>query len=308
VVGTTLVEIRAHIEALASDDGEYYVVCGRTGDRPVPVAGKRFDGRATARSAARATEQYRTALRRYDPQLPCYDPIVCQDTDEAVPTARAQRRAPATAGREREATRATPDAASRPPEGRRRVEFCHRVSAALFETLAEEGYDDAETAVMDAYFDLAETVADPDELCLCLLESMAGELGRRLTPAEQADALAGAATRLPPPDPTRRPIEGTLSGLEDCGLLGRYTRSPGSVRLADGTRSVVVRLSGYALSPRDGSLPVLPITLELHRHRPDRPPSSLRVADVDEGWRITLVTTSDPEPSGLVNAPIAPEV
>jgi hypothetical protein len=32
MVGMTLVGIREHIEALASDDGEYYIARGRTGD------------------------------------------------------------------------------------------------------------------------------------------------------------------------------------------------------------------------------------------------------------------------------------
>jgi len=57
MIGTTLVDIRDHIEALAGADGEYYVACGRTGDRPVPISGLRFEGRATAQSAARAAEQ-----------------------------------------------------------------------------------------------------------------------------------------------------------------------------------------------------------------------------------------------------------
>ena len=83
MVGPTLVDIREHVETLASDDGDYYIVCGRTGDRPVPAAGLRFDERGTARSAARATEQYRAALRRYDPKVPRYDVIVCQRYERA---------------------------------------------------------------------------------------------------------------------------------------------------------------------------------------------------------------------------------
>ena len=38
MIGTTLTEIRDHIESLASDDGEYYLVCARYGDRPVPAS------------------------------------------------------------------------------------------------------------------------------------------------------------------------------------------------------------------------------------------------------------------------------
>src|SRR6056297_3609057 len=91
MLGTSLGEIRDHVEALASDGGTYYVVCGRTGERPVPTAGLRFEERATARNAARAAEQYRTALRRYDPRLPCHDLIVCQDVPQVAGTAELER-------------------------------------------------------------------------------------------------------------------------------------------------------------------------------------------------------------------------
>jgi hypothetical protein len=306
MVGTTLVELRDHIEALASADGEYYVVCGRTGDRPVPISGLRFAERATARNAARAGEQYRTALRRYDPQVPYYDLIVCQNAGRAHSAQRAQERT----------QEAYPQTLSEPvldkvatnPEHRRLVEFCHSVAAAVFETLSEDGYTAAETAVMDAYFDLAEAVADSDNLCLCLLESMAQELDQRLSPPEQAEVLAEAATRLTPTDPSDRPVSMTLSVLEERGLLGSYTQSPWSVDFDGGTRSVVVRLSEYALAPRNGRLPVLPIVLELYRHQPDWLPSSLRAVDGDDGWRITLVMAREAESRGLVSAPISPEV
>jgi hypothetical protein len=308
MVGTTLAEIKTHIETLAAEGGEYFVRCGRTGDRPVPISGLRFDGRTSARSAARAAEQYRTALRRYDPQVPYYDLIVCQHAD---PPVRDPGECPQP-GSQKE----TRQALSEPvvverrsdPERRRLVEFCHSAAAAVFETLSDDGYDGVESAVMDAYFDLAETIPDPDDLCLCLLESMALELDDRLSPAEQAEVLAGAATRLPPTEAATRPVSATLSSLEERGLLGGYTRSPWSVELDDGTRSTVVRLSEYALVPRDGRLPVLPIVLEVYRQQPDWLPSSTRVVDVDDGWRLTLVLARDIEPSGLASAPIEPEV
>jgi hypothetical protein len=309
MVGTTLVEIREHVEALAAADGEFLVRCGRTGDRPVPVSGLRFEGRATARNAVRAARQYRTALRRYDPRVPYCDLIVCQ-AGPVVPGSGPEACSPS--GSRRATARALSEPVAshgRDDPGRGRlVEFCHTVAAAVLETLSEDGFRAVETAVMDAYFDLAETVGDPDDLCLCLLESMAGELDERLGPAEQAALLAGAATRLPPREATDSPVSTALSLLEAHGLLGGYTQSPWSVELAGGTRSVVVRLSEYALAPRDGRLPVLPIVLEVYRHRPDRPPSSLRVVDVDDGWRITLVLATDAEPSGLASAPIDPEV
>lgn len=76
---SSLAELRTRVEALASERGEYYLRCCRLGDRPVPAAGLRFESRPAARVAARATEQYRTVLRRYDPTLPRYDVVVCQE-------------------------------------------------------------------------------------------------------------------------------------------------------------------------------------------------------------------------------------
>jgi len=79
MVATPLTDIRAYIESLASESGEYYLVCARTGDRPVPTAGYRFDSREQAHAGARATEQYRAVLRRYDGKVTCHDVIVCQE-------------------------------------------------------------------------------------------------------------------------------------------------------------------------------------------------------------------------------------
>ncbi len=302
MVGVTLAEIRRHVESLACDDGTYYVVCGRTGDRPVPAAGKRFASRATARSAARATEQYRTALRRYDPQSPYYDLIVCQTTGATTPAARSERR-PSGAAADTLSDPVLRDA--NPGPGRRRlVEFCHSVAAAVFEALSDAGHDAVETAVMDAYFDLAESVVDPDDLCLCLLESMAETLDARLTPVELADLLADAATRIAPAEADDDPVSATFAHLVERGLLGEFTLSPWSVDLDGGTRSVAVRISDYALSPRRGRLPVLPIVFDLCRRRPEWPLSSLRVVDADDAWRITLVLAREAEPETPASVPI----
>jgi hypothetical protein len=300
MIGTTLVELRTHIDALASADGDYHVVCGRTGDRPVPVAGKRFDKRATARSAARAAEQYRTALRRYDPRVPRYDPIVCQDTGPLWTTDRTQQ-----SGESHQRSLSEPvlDGGAPTADRRDRVEFCHRAAGAVFETLSEGGYSSVESAVVDAYLELAEALTDPDDLCLRLLESVATEFGRQLTPADQSGILAGAASRLPATDSADQPVSAALSTLERRGLLGSYVRSPWSTDLAGGTRSVVARLSGYALSPRQDRLPVLPLALELYRHDPGWRPVSMDAVDVDDGWRLTLVLARDTEPSGLASAP-----
>jgi hypothetical protein len=298
MVGMTLVEIREHVEALATDDGDYYVVCGRTGDRPVPAAGHRFEGRATARSAARATEQYRSALRRYDPRVPYYDLIVCQDARPVSPADQPPRE-----GAYQSLSEPVLRAASPQPERRELGEFCHRVAAAVFEALSGDGYGSVETAVMDAYFELAETVAGPNALCLCLLESIAGELDARLRPTDQADVVTSAAARLGA-DPAAEPLAATLARLENRGLIRGYTRSPWAGDHGGGPRSAVVRLSEYALSPRRGRLPVLPIVLDLARRQPAPLPSSLHAVERDGGWEVTLVRAGEGEPSGLASAPI----
>ncbi|MEF8856053.1 MAG: hypothetical protein V5A16_01385 [Haloplanus sp.] len=312
MVGSTLVGLRGRIEALASAEGAYYLVCARTGHRPVPTAGLRFDDREAARSAAHAVERYRATLRRYDPRVPYHDVIVSQDDAElaATPGTDDGRQGGGEDGEEipdsSDWTLSDPilDDALVGSSNRGLVEFCHRVAAAVFETLSEDGHDAAERAVMNAYADLAETVGDPDDLCLCLLESMATALDARLSPAELADVLADAAARLTHLDPDDGPLSATLCSLQGCGLIGDYRQSPRSADLDGDTRTVDVRLSDYALSPRQGRLPVLPIVIGLYRRQPDPPLSSLRVADIEGGWRITLALSTDAEPNGLVSAPI----
>jgi len=305
MVGPTLIDIREHIEALGTEDGQYYLRCGRTGDRPVPAAGSRFPDRATARAAARATEQYRSALRRYDPQVPYYDLIVCEEPPQD--TTAAHVREPETDSPQNSLTEPILTD-STTPERRDLVEFCHRVAGAVFETLTEAGYDGVESGVMDAYFQHAETVGDPDELCLCLLESMASELHERLSPADQSEVLTDAATRLESPSDDDGPLDATLATLEQRGLIKSYTRSPYSVDLDAGAGAVVVQISGYALSAHEERLPVLPLTLELCRHHTERLPQSLQVTAVDGGWQLTLGLADMGDKNGLVSAPIDGEV
>ncbi|WP_089769514.1 DUF7552 domain-containing protein [Halobellus clavatus] len=64
---------------LATDAGEYTVVCARTGVQPVPVVGHRFPDRETAERAARAAEEYRAARRRDDHRLRRHDLIATDD-------------------------------------------------------------------------------------------------------------------------------------------------------------------------------------------------------------------------------------
>ena len=305
MVGPTLIDIREHIDGLGTKGGQYYVRCGRTGDRPVPAAGTRFPDRATARAAARATEQYRSALRRYDPQVPYYDLIVCEEPP--MGSTKGHRYDSMT---ERdEYTLSEPVITKTPTPGHSDlVEFCHRVAGAVFETLSESGYDDIETAVMDAYFELAENVGGPDELCLCLLKSITAELHERLSPADQAEVLTDAAARLKPPTDETNPLDATLDTLEQRGVIESYTGSPDSVDLDTGAEAVVVQISGYALSAQNDRLPVLPVTLELCRHHTDHPPQSIQVTTGDGGWQLMFGLADTGDQNGIVSAPIDGEV
>lgn len=309
MIGTTLDDIRSHIETLASDSGEYHLVCARYGDRPIPAAGLRFESRAIARAAARATEQYRAALRGYDPRVPCYDIIVCQEYDRQPHYDHFGGSDTCCSNDERwTLTEPVVTRSHRNTDRRRLVEFCHRIAAVVFEALSDGGYHGVETAIMDRYFELAEQLTDPDEFCLCLLESMAEALSQQLPPNEQAAVLARAAHRFDPSPEADEPVSAAFAELQEYGLVSRFTCSPWSAALDDWSRSVVVRCSGYALSPRDGCLPVLPITVDLFRHGLERPPTRTEVESIDDGWQLTLELGRGGEPNGLTRTPIPTEL
>ncbi|ELZ44506.1 hypothetical protein C464_13455 [Halorubrum coriense DSM 10284] len=345
MIGTTLLDIADHIESLATADGEFSLVCARYGDRPVPAAGLRFDSRETARAAARATEQYRDALRRYDPELPFYDVVVRQEfadppprsTDrdtgsplfvpaasDSPPDELTERVVDDAARRSRgvgDAERTdVVESGGRSGRGRRRdrVEFCHATAAATFEALSAAGHDRAEAAVMDAYFSHAERIADPDRLCLCLLEAMAAALDRHLDPATQAAVLSDAADRLPAPReaPAADPVTAAFDCLAAVGLADGYERADEAEAESDPGGSAAgdaaVRVRGYALSPTDGRVPTLPVALELCRRDPRG-----RIAGVallpdggDPGgpdWRFRIVADAPAADGGPASAPIPSE-
>jgi len=304
-VGVTLVGIRERIEELAATDGAYYVVCGRTGHRPVPVADKRFGDRASARRAVSAATEYRAALRRYDPEVPHYDLIVCQARDRRATEPGHDCSGPAGAQRSLSAPIVTGTAGSEPTGRDRLVERCHRVAAATFESLSDCGHREVERATMERYTELAEALPTPDGLCLCLLESMAGTLADRLDGAEQAAVLTQAAERLGPRDGGGDPVTATFAGLVDCDVVGEFS-PPERADRAEATVPDVatVRFSEYALSPREGRLPVLPIVVDLVRRLPGRVPTRVRVDTVGDGWRLELAFEGSNDPEGLLNAPI----
>ena len=303
-VGVTLVGIRGRIEEFADEDGAYYVVCGRTGHRPVPVADKRFRDRAAARRAANAATEYRAALRRDDPKVPHYDIIVCQARERPTTEPGHACPRPTDARRSLSYPVVTGTNGDRDGGRDRLVERCHRVAAATFESLSDCGHRAVERATMERYTELAEALPTPDGLCLCLLESMAVTLSERLDGAEQAAVLARAADRLGPHDDTEDPVSEAFAGLLECGVVGGFTPTRSTGASGAPPNAAGVRFSEYALSPRDGRLPVLPIVVDLFRRSPDRPPRRVRVEPVGEGWRIEVGFGERDDPKGLLNAPI----
>lgn len=309
-MGTTLLDIRDHIEDLSTAEGRYYLRCARTGDRPVPAVGARFPDRSTAGDAARATAQYRSTLRQYDPQLPYYDVVVCEDTGPMV-----SPREVCHCGSKPEWDLSAPvlERDGWEPDRNELIEFCHRVAAAVFETLSATVDDAVEMAVMDTYFAHAERIESRDELCLCLLESMASEIDARLDPEEQATLLETAASRLEsgglddPATDSGDPIEETFDELRRRGLVGDYRCRPTVLDRREASRTTVVECSGYALRVREKRLAVLPVVLECYRRNPSWPPSTIEVEPTDGGWRMTVEQSADAAPNGLVTAPVTCE-
>lgn len=297
-VGVTLVEIRERIEELARDGGAYYVVCGRTGHQPQPVADERFGDRSAARRAASAATEYRAALRRYDPKVPHHDLVVCQSDDG--PTREPGHACPGPEGAQRSLSYPVVTGAAGGAGRDRLVERCHRVAAATFESLSDCGFRAAERATMERYAGLAEALPTPDGLCVCLLESMAVTLSERLDGAAQATVLARAAERLGPRHGDEEPVAAAFADLRDCGVVGDFT--PPESEAEAGTAGI--RFSEYALSPRDGRLPVLPIVVGLFGRLPARPPRRVWVEPVAKGWRLEAAFGERDDPDGLLNAPI----
>lgn len=297
MVGTTLREIRHSIERLASDDGEYSVVCARSGEQPVPVAGRRFATRPDAADAARATEQYRAALRRYDPQLPFYDPIVRQTRAGAEGHTRNES-AHSTADREK---RQSVDRAQATPTDGPLIGFCHDVSGAVFEALSSRDHERVERAIMDTYLAAAEATTDRNALCLVLLETIAAELDRHLAAAERTRLLQAAAANLSPVDPADDPVATSLAYLDSLSLIGAYGVTRESVDTT-GEDVWTVTLRGYAIDGDDRRFPTLPIGIDVLR-RTAPATESLGVSEVtalgDGDWQFVL-TTDERTSGGLV--------
>ncbi|MFB6250161.1 MAG: hypothetical protein ABEI27_00490 [Halobellus sp.] len=278
MVGSTLLDIRRHIDALAAPRGPYAVVCGRTGAEPSPVTGLRFDDRDTAAEAAEAAAEYRATLRQYDPQVPFYEPLV----HDVASASRGD---------------VVEDLAD---ERVRYLSFCHDVAGAAFEALSAAGLREVESAAMETYLTLAEVVTDPDDFCLTMLWSVTNELACRTNRSGQAAVIASVASalRCPDADPKDRPaagIEAALEHLERVGFLDAHAIEP-----AVDESGWQVRLDGHALAERTGRLPTLPISVALAQQLPA---TSLQLTAAtalgDNTWRLRV--NPDCVPGGLAS-------
>jgi len=282
MVGDTLGEIRARIESLANEEGDYCVVCGRTGVRPVPVSGERFPDREAAEQAAQAATAYRSVLRRWDPRAPCYDFIACEVPEGLGVGADHQ---PVTAGR--------PDASL--------TGFCHDVAAAVFEALTSRGFADAESAIMDSYCESADAIDDPDDLCLHLLSTLAVEVDARLTADEQTEVLRAAADEFRGPGTGGDPLAGTFDRLQTVTLIGDYTIET-TQEWAVGRQSWTVTVEDYALGRTANAMPTLPIAIDLLRRLPR---AQVTLSDgrlLDSGtWQFELTAAETGESAGLAS-------
>ena len=305
MVGGTLLDIRAEIRSLACPDGEYEVVCGRSGIAPSAVSGLTFPDRTTASDAAELASKYRDALRRYDPSLPFDDPLVHEVSPPPIPPL------------------------AMPPDDRetRFSLFCHDVSGAVFESLSALGHREVESAAMETYLTLAEVVDDESDFCLTMVWSLLSEMDVRLSVAEQTAVVERAADQFAPIQ-TPDPVGATLRYLDSVDFLDDYSARPLSdeqrsegaddgddARTSENTDASEtdsghpyweLTFGEYALAERTGRIPTLPIAVDLLRRTPAR---SVRFVDgealAESRWRLRVRISETDTPDGLVSVDVA---
>ena len=98
--------LHQRIEDLTDPDGEYAVVCPRSGKRPVPVRGKSFPSPDVVGEAVDLVVEYRRLLREVDPHLESIPIVACEETAAPLAlTAADERQATERESRERDPTR-----------------------------------------------------------------------------------------------------------------------------------------------------------------------------------------------------------
>jgi hypothetical protein len=298
MIGTTLSDLRRHIESLAKPGGAYRLCCARTGDQRVPVDGLAFEGRETARAAIRCAAQYRAALRRYDPQVPVCDLIAVKCPGLST---HARRTLPA----ESACADPGPGEGGGCLPGGSTIGFCHSVAGVVFEAIADSPHAVLQDAIMDEYFEAAESVDGANELCLQLLRSIAVELAERLDAEETLRVLRAAGERMSTesgPD-ADDPVESILGRLRSVGMLRSYSVSAPTVDIDESARRWQVELDGYVLADdADDRLVTLPVVIALFERASVRAVAITDAARTAAGtWRLTMETNPECASLGLTS-------
>ncbi|KAB1196717.1 MULTISPECIES: hypothetical protein [Haloferax] len=306
MVGGTLRDIRAEIQSLSCPDGDYEVVCGRSGIAPSAVAGLAFPDRLAAGEAADLAGTYRATLRRYDPSIPFDDPLVHEVSPTPIP----------------------PLATTPEDKHTRYTLFCHDIAGAVFESLSALGHREVESAAMETYLTLAEVVGDESDFCLTMVWSLMSEMDVRLSVAEQT-AIVEHTAELFAPVRTPNPVGATLRLLESVGFLEGYSvrpvptgeredvnddrdrttgerDEPGVERGGDERRCWELTFGEYALAERTGRIPTLPIAIDLLRRVRSQSVQFVEgEALSDSRWRLCLETCQTGSSDGLVSVEVA---
>ncbi|KAB1194722.1 hypothetical protein GJR96_15220 [Haloferax sp. MBLA0076] len=289
MVGGTLRDIRAEVRSLSCPDGDYEVLCGRSGTAPSATSGLSFPDRHAAGEAAELASEYRSVLRRYDPAAPYCDPLVHEASSSQIP----------------------PLATDAGDRRTRFTSFCHDVAGAVFESLSESGHREVESAAMETYLTLAEVVGDEDDYCLTMVWSLMSEMDVRLSADEQTAVVEQAASVFAS-ERTPNPVGATLRNLESVGFLDGYTVRPltggESARSTAGeaARRWEVTFGDYALAERTGRIPTLPIAVDLLTRTPTRCVEFIDgEALSDARWRLRLQVSPEIPSDGLVSVDVA---
>ncbi|KAB1188873.1 MULTISPECIES: hypothetical protein [Haloferax] len=289
MVGGTLRDIRAEIRSLSCPDGDFEVVCGRSGTAPSAVSGLTFPNRHAAGEAAELATEYRSVLRRYDPSAPYMDPLVHEVSEKPM----------------------KPLAVEPGERQTRYSSFCHDIAGLMFESLSELGHREVESAAMETYLTLAEIVDDHDDFCLTMVWSLMSEMDVRLSAKEQT-AVVERAAAMCSMERTPNPVGATLRTLESVSFIDGYSVRPLAVDDTDPddpdseVRRWVVTFGDYALAERTGRIPTLPLAVDLLRRTPSR---SVQFIDgealSDSRWRLRLQISSEGDADGLVSVDVA---
>ncbi|ELZ91516.1 hypothetical protein C440_14419 [Haloferax mucosum ATCC BAA-1512] len=188
--------------------------------------------------------------------------------------------------------------------------FCHDISGALFEALAETGHRVVESAAMETYLTLTEVVEDHDNFCLTMLWSLMSELDVRLSQAEQTTVIETAASFFAPRT-TPNPVGVTLRTLQSVGFIDGFSmrsvcetdeRRAGADPPETAGETWELTVGQYALAERTGRIPTLPVAVCLRRCAPEFGVRFIGGEALSDGrWRLRVQLVPGGDSAGLVS-------